>query len=230
VCTDFTAELADISVGGAYPLEGWSTVIVRTKAGEDFFFRAVEEGILNVQPIEDHPTVYERVGRAAMQKRTAGLRRGGELEKTYGFTFVSAIPLRETESLTRVKVRDIMTRNVSTVSKDMTIDKLLDVMVKDNHVGYPVTNQEGDLVGEVTIEEASLVDRKKRQQTRVEEVMRKKLVTGFPEETGLDAFKKMSKNERGRMVIIDPANERKLLGIVSKTDLIEWLLKNPEPA
>jgi coenzyme F420 hydrogenase subunit beta len=44
-CTDFTAELADISVGAAYPLKDWSTVIIRTKAGEDFFYDAVENGV-----------------------------------------------------------------------------------------------------------------------------------------------------------------------------------------
>ena len=70
-CTDFTSELADISVGGAYPLKDWSTVIIRTKSGEDFFYKAVENGIINTWVIEEEPTVVEQVMVAAMQKRTA---------------------------------------------------------------------------------------------------------------------------------------------------------------
>jgi len=226
ICTDFTDELADISVGGAYPLEGWSTVIVRTKAGEEFFNKAVERGILKTQPIEEQPSVYERIIRAAMQKRAAGLKKAGELERTYGYTFVS-IPLRETESLAYVKVEDVMTRNVVTVDEKLTIDKLLDLMVKKHHVGYPVLDEKGDLVGLVTLEQASHVDKSKRQETRVEQVMRTKLVKVLPGETGLDVFRKMSEHEIGRLVVVDPTNRSKLLGIVTKADLIETLLKPP---
>ena len=226
-CTDFTNELADISVGGAYPLEGWSTVIIRTKAGEDFFNKAVEKGILITQPIEDQPNVYERVVRAAMQKRTAGLKKAEELEKTYGYTFVSTIPLRETESLAHVKVEDVMTRDVVTVNENLTIDKLLDLMVKKHHVGYPVVDEKGDLVGVVTLEQASQVDKERRQETKVGQVMRKRLVTVLPGETGLDVFKTMSEYLMGRVVVVDPNNRSKLIGIVTKSDLLEILLEHP---
>ena len=228
VCTDFTDELADISVGGAYPLEGWSTVIIRTKIGEDFFNTAVDKGVLKVQPIEDQPSVFERVIRAAMQKRTAGLKKAGELEKTYGYTFVSTIPLRETASLARVKVEDVMTRDVVTVNEKLTIDKLLDLMVRERHFGYPVLNEKGDLVGVVTMEEASQIEKLKRREMRVEQVMRKSLVKVVPGETGLDVFKKMSEQEMGRAVVVDPNNKSRLLGIVTKSDLVEVLLNQSQ--
>jgi coenzyme F420 hydrogenase subunit beta len=69
-CTDFTAELADISVGGAYPLKDWSTVIIRTKAGEDFFYDAVKNGIIKIRPIEQEPNVFENLMIASIQKAT----------------------------------------------------------------------------------------------------------------------------------------------------------------
>jgi coenzyme F420 hydrogenase subunit beta len=230
VCTDFTSELADISIGGAYPLEGWSTVIIRTKAGEDFFYEAVEKGVLSIQPIESEPNVYERVVRAAMQKRTAGLKKAEELEKIYEFSFTSAIPLRESDTLAQVKVEDIMSRKVLTVGKDETVDRLLDRMVKEHHIGYPVMNEKDEPVGEVTLEEASQIDKSKRKETRVEQVMRKKLVTACPGETGLGVFRKMSKNETGRVVVVDPTDKNKILGIVTKSDLMDVLIKHPLPA
>jgi coenzyme F420 hydrogenase subunit beta len=226
VCTDFSSELADISVGGAYPLEGWSTVIIRTPAGEDFFYEAVEKGVLSIQPIESEPNVFERVVRAAMQKRTAGLKKAEELEKTYEFTFVSAIPLRESGALAEVKVEDIMTRKVLTVSKDETVEQLLTRMAKEHHIGYPVVNEKDEPVGEVTLLEASQIDKGKRAEIRVEQVMRKKLVTANPNETGLDVFKKMSENETGRVIVVDPADKKRLLGIVTKADLMDALTKH----
>jgi len=230
VCTDFTSELADISVGSAYPLEGWSTVIIRTKAGENFFYSAVEKGILSVQPIESEPKVYERVVRAAMQKRTAGLKKAGELEKIYEFTFTSAIPLRESEALAEVKVEEIMTRKVLTVGEDETVERLLDRMVIEHHIGYPVLNEKNEPVGEVTLVEAAQIDKTKRKETRVEQVMRNRLVTAKLGETGLDVFKKMTKNETGRVVVLDPTDKNKIIGIVTKADLMDALTKHAAPA
>jgi coenzyme F420 hydrogenase subunit beta len=230
VCTDFSSELADISIGGAYPLEGWSTVIIRTEVGEEFFYDAVEKGILSIQPIEAEPNVFERVVRAAMQKRTAGLKKAGELEKTYGFTYVSAIPLRESDALAEVKVEDIMTRKVLTVSENETITQLLGRMARENHIGYPVVNEKGEPVGEVTLLEASQIDKSKRAETCVAQVMRKKIVTVNPGETGQDVFRKMSENETGRVIVVDPADPKKILGIVTKADLMDALIKHPPPA
>jgi coenzyme F420 hydrogenase subunit beta len=227
VCTDFTSELADISVGSAYPLEGWSTVIIRTQVGEDFFYKAVAEGVLSIEPIESEPRVFERVVRAAMQKRTAGLKKAEELEKTYKFAFTSAIPLRESEALAQVKVEDIMTKNVLTVSKNETVEKLLERMAKDHHIGYPVLNEKNEPIGEVTLEEASQIDKDKRKDTCVEHVMRKKIVTALPMETGLSVFRKMSKNETGRVIVLDPADKQKIVGIVTKSDLMHALTKHP---
>jgi CBS domain-containing protein len=230
VCTDFTSELADISVGGAYPLEGWSTVIIRTKAGEDLFYKAVEEGILSVQAIESEPNVFERVVRAAMQKRTAGLKKAEELEKTYAFSFTSAIPLRESEALDQVKVEEIMTVKVSTVGKDETVDWLLDRMAKEHHIGYPVVNEKGEPIGEVTLLEASQIEKSKRKDTCVEQVMRQKLVTVVPEDTGLSVFKKMINSETGRAIVLDPKDKNKIVGIVTKTDLLHALQKQANDA
>jgi len=230
VCTDFTSELADISVGGAYPLEGWSTVILRTKPGEDVFNEAVEKGVLSIKPIESEPNVYERVVRAAVQKRAAGLKKAKELERVYEFGFTSAIPLRESEALARVKVEDIMTKKVLTVCANETVAELLARMAKEHHVGYPVVNEKNEPVGEITLEDAAQIDKTRRNDVRVEQVMRKKLVTACPGETGLDVFKKMSKYETGRIVVVDPANKNKLLGIVTKADLMDVLTKEAPAA
>jgi len=77
------------------------------------------------------------------------------------------------------------------------------------------------------LEQASHVNKGKRQETRVEQVMRKEIVKVLPGETGLDVFRKMSQHEIGRLVVVDPTNRSKLLGIVTKADLIETLLKPP---
>jgi len=50
VCTDFSAELADISVGGL-GLNGWSLVIIRSETGEKFFKDTVKAKRLELKSI-----------------------------------------------------------------------------------------------------------------------------------------------------------------------------------
>jgi len=225
-CTDFTAELADISVGGAYPLKGWSTVIVRTKAGEDFFYDAVENGVINTWVIEQEPNVIERVMVAAMQKRTNALKEAKKMEEVYGF--LPVLLLRESDALAQIKVEEIMTKNIKTVPRDITVSQLLDLIAKYHHIAYPVIDENGEPIGTVTLEEASKVEKTKRKDTLVGHITRRELIVAYPGETALDAFKRMSEHETGRILVLDPANPKKLLGMITKTDLMHILVNNIE--
>ena len=222
-CTDFTSELADISVGGAYPLEDWSFVIIRTKAGEDFFYKAVADGVINTWVIEQEPKVFERIIVAAMQKRTEALKQAKEMEEVYGY--LPALMLRETDALAKIKIEDIMAKNITTIPQDMTVNEFLDYVAKHHHISYPMTNERGEAVGWITLEEASSVPKSKRATTLVSEVARRKPIAAYTDETALDAFKRMSENETGRILIFDRKNPKKLVGIVTKTDLMHTLTK-----
>lgn len=51
-CTDFTANFADISVGGVEAPDGWSTVIIRTDVGEKIYNAALKEGLIVEKVLE----------------------------------------------------------------------------------------------------------------------------------------------------------------------------------
>jgi len=53
VCSDLTARLADISVGGIGSKPGFSTVIVRTDIGEKIFKRALELNAIRAEEISE---------------------------------------------------------------------------------------------------------------------------------------------------------------------------------
>jgi coenzyme F420 hydrogenase subunit beta len=222
-CADFTAEFADISIGRAFPLKDWSVVIIRTKKGEDFFSAAVEKGVIKVREIENEPKVFERVMEPAIKKRTKALQMASKFKKTYGF--IPARLLKEAKMLTNIKVEDIMTRDVKTVPYNMTVNQFLERMAVEKHIGYPVTNEKGELSGIVTIEEAWLVDKKKRDEILVGAIARPNLDVVYPGETASDAFKKMSQQETGRVLVLDPKNPQRLIGIITKTDLLHALTK-----
>jgi CIC family chloride channel protein len=97
-------------------------------------------------------------------------------------------------------------------------------MARQHHIGYPVLNHDGEPVGVVTMEEAAKVSKEKRATTLVGQICRKPVAV-FPRETGLEAFKKMSQNETGRVLVLDSADPKKLLGMITKADLMHTIIR-----
>jgi coenzyme F420 hydrogenase subunit beta len=66
-CTDYTADNADIGVGGI-GLDDWSYVTVRTEAGHKALQQAIEDGHLETKPIEEFAKGKKILVRLAQQK------------------------------------------------------------------------------------------------------------------------------------------------------------------
>ncbi|MFZ3169868.1 MAG: Coenzyme F420 hydrogenase/dehydrogenase, beta subunit C-terminal domain [Candidatus Methanoperedens sp.] len=67
VCTDLTAEKADISFGGVGSKEGYTTVLARTGLGLELFKDAEDRGYIKIEPLEIEG--LERVLRQARAKK-----------------------------------------------------------------------------------------------------------------------------------------------------------------
>lgn len=74
VCTDYTAELADISTGSVGSPDGWSTVFIRTAKGEEIFNKMVEDGYLEVKPIEEVKPGLGLVEKLALTKKEKNMK------------------------------------------------------------------------------------------------------------------------------------------------------------
>ena len=61
-CADFSAELADISLGGV-GTTGWTIVVIRTTRGEKIFSQLQEEGLFETRPMEE----FERSKKILLQ-------------------------------------------------------------------------------------------------------------------------------------------------------------------
>jgi coenzyme F420 hydrogenase subunit beta len=220
-CADFSSELADISIGSAYPLDEWSTVIIRTKAGEDFFYSAVEAGVINTGVIEQEPDAFAHVIETAVQKRRTAIKELNKMKEAY--VPVPVRPLREIAALSEFKVKDVMTKNVMSVSPDFTVSQLLDFMAKHHHTGYPVLDENEDLFGIVTLEDVAGVRKEDRDKFSVRDVARTDITFVYADEPALNAFRKMGTPDVSRIAVVDKANPKKLVGVLTKTDLTHIL-------
>jgi len=67
-CTDFSAELADISVGGL-GLNDWTFTIIRTEKGKEIFEGAEKAGIIRTRPVEEEKGSFDLLIRLSRKKK-----------------------------------------------------------------------------------------------------------------------------------------------------------------
>ncbi|MDR7667244.1 coenzyme F420 hydrogenase subunit beta [Methanosarcina sp. Z-7115] len=83
VCLDYVSNLADISTGSVGSPDGWSTVFIRTKIGNDIWSKAVDAGLFETKPIEEVKPGLELVTKLAKEKIDKN-RKTVEERRTFG--------------------------------------------------------------------------------------------------------------------------------------------------
>jgi coenzyme F420 hydrogenase subunit beta len=67
-CTDFSAELSDISAGGL-GLNNWTLTIIRTEKGEELFKKAEKAGLIKTRPVEEEKNAFNLLVKLSRKKR-----------------------------------------------------------------------------------------------------------------------------------------------------------------
>ncbi|HID26498.1 MAG TPA: CBS domain-containing protein, partial [Methanosarcinales archaeon] len=121
--------------------------------------------------------------------------------------------------LDNAKVRDAMVQKLITVLPTSSVETVLNLVHKYGYIGYPVVLK-GDLVGIVTFEDAEKVSPKARKKVKVGEIMTKNLIVTYPDESLESALRKLVTYKIGRLPVVDHNNNKKLLGLITKFDII----------
>jgi len=117
-----------------------------------------------------------------------------------------------------ITVKDIMTKEVATLNPDTEVKEALNKMFQKRHMGYPVIDED-NLVGIITFDDISRIPENKRN-IPLKDIMSKKLIIASPDEPVFDSFEKITRNNIGRLPVCDKG---KLVGIISKTDIMQAL-------
>ena len=134
---------------------------------------------------------------------------------------------RLTESLAGVRVGEIMTRELLSVSPDASVQQIVsDYFLVHPHGGYPVISN-GKLLGVVTMSSVRSIPREKREVERVSEAMvpYERTVTVSPTTLAIDALQLMAKSGVGRLVVMDGD---RIAGMVTRGDLMKTMKARQE--
>jgi Zn-dependent protease/CBS domain-containing protein len=119
------------------------------------------------------------------------------------------------------QVQDIMTPadRIDTVDARLSVAELIELMFKQRHTGYPV-EQNGRIVGLVTLDDARAVREVEREAYRVEEVMTTELHTIEPTASAMEAMERLQRNNIGRLLVYD---DEEFVGLLTRSDLLTAL-------
>lgn len=130
-----------------------------------------------------------------------------------------------TVSLEKYYAKDIMSSNVTSVPSNMSLDNLLKFMFEHKHIGYPVIDKD-ILKGVVTLSDLQKVSHIEREAFEVKDVMNTNVISVQENTKAEEAFKLMSINNIGRIIVLD--SEGLVKGIISRTDMITSIMLSNE--
>lgn len=125
-----------------------------------------------------------------------------------------------------LKVEQVMTKNVTTISPKNKITELREILRTKRISGCPVVDDD-KLVGIISIEDLIKCLAEGDVDARVEEKMTKEIETLYSDEPLVYAVSKFSKYGFGRFPVIERESE-KLVGILTKSDMIKGVLRKLE--
>ncbi len=120
-------------------------------------------------------------------------------------------------SIPNVRVKDIGTKNVISVSPKNTLRETVKIFKEYDISGAPVV-ENNKLVGIITLRD--IINNIDDLSRYVSEVMTKKVITINKDEKIYNALKIMNSNNIGRLPIVE---EGKIIGIVTRTDILKIL-------
>ena len=125
--------------------------------------------------------------------------------------------------LQTVGVEEVMTGTPRTVSPDMTVADLKTFFANETINSAPVV-RDGTLLGIVSVSDirdhADLINRVGADQTVVDDIATPRVTTVTTDDMVWTAMRRMSLLNVGRLPVVDPADRTKLVGLVSRADLV----------
>jgi len=121
-----------------------------------------------------------------------------------------------------MQAKDIMTRDIITVSPTMTIKSLAMTLIKNQISGAPVAGKNGKIVGVVS--EADIVAKKGKD---VKAIMTKKIIS-VAEDTAVEEIARLMTTQKIKRVPVMRGDQ--VVGIVSRGDVLKSLRFENEKA
>lgn len=117
-------------------------------------------------------------------------------------------------------VGEVMTTEVDTLSGEMTAGDAFNQMLEQGHTGFPVVNDEGIVLGMITRRDLSKHLHDGRGDEHLKDLVSGLLITAYPADRLFSARDKIFSEDIGRLMIVDPLDRKRLVGILTRSDIL----------
>lgn len=127
---------------------------------------------------------------------------------------------REVDIMTSIPVKAAMVTHVQTISEDKSIETLEAFMKVSRHVGFPVIDSKGKLSGIVTLSDLRNKVKPGEAGKKIGEIATREIEVAYSDETLDTALRRLASKQIGRLLIVDRTDKTKLLGIITRSDIV----------
>jgi CIC family chloride channel protein len=125
--------------------------------------------------------------------------------------------------LERFSVEDVMTKKVDTITSVISLAETKKIFSQTHHSGFPILDPSGKLVGVITKQDLQKADLEQiSSATLISQIMSKDLKYVYSTDNLHTAILKFYENKIGRLLVVDENNPSKLLGIMTRSDIINF--------
>lgn len=117
-------------------------------------------------------------------------------------------------------VEDIMHEGAVGVKGNITVGRLVEKMRETNFLGFPVLDREDRLIGIITFDDIRETLMAGNTDHRIERYVTRELITVTPDCPVPVALEKLNRYDIGRLLVVHPDNPERLVGIVTRSDVI----------
>ncbi|MCL6567262.1 MAG: CBS domain-containing protein, partial [Acidobacteriia bacterium] len=120
----------------------------------------------------------------------------------------------------RITVAEVMSRDLSPVPEEMSIDQVIRRVQETRHHGFPVVDRCGELVGMITLTDIERAALHGRGRLTAGEICSRQPLVCHPDETLGEALLQWGARDVGRLPVVDRQNPRRLLGMLRRADVV----------
>jgi CIC family chloride channel protein len=125
-----------------------------------------------------------------------------------------------TDLLDTVTVEEVMTTGFQTVPASMGLAELTRLFVETGHHGFPVTDQDGKLIGVVTLTDVQRIAQSDDEPHTVGDIATRSPVACYHDETVSEALARLGGRDVGRLPVVDRLDPSRLLGMLRREDIV----------
>ncbi len=145
----------------------------------------------------------------------------GIVDHVDAYTRQVSLSVRRVASIPRETVGAIASRDLVTLRPEMSIREAAKILSERLIRGAPVVDEQGRLTGIITLADIARAVAEGRLDARVEDYMKRDVITVREDQDILDAIRLMQRYRIGRLVVVDVTG--KLKGIITRTDILRFI-------